>query len=167
MLPDWFLKPETIYATALFVFSIVIATIYTVWPEGVRKVVTFPPRKVSRWLLERRTHQLAMITALHGDAYQLVLWALWNVVAVMGSIIGVSLLSGSVLLVAYLLGKRVDGWFLSGFYANTIGTILGRSWWAYEVLRFLYNYESAKTELAAEIEELRAKAMISSRSNLP
>lgn len=158
MLPDWFTKPETIYSTCLFILSTIITTIYTVSPDGVKRVVSLPPRRANRWLLERRTYQLKVITRIHNDPYQLILWALLNVSSAIGNILGLSILSGIALLILDFAGKNVNGWFFAGVYATTFGSIFARSYLAQEIIMYLYTYESSRKTLTQEIEELTRKS---------
>lgn len=156
-LPPWLTKPETIYATILFLVSVSATIILGLWPREVRKLLKVPPRKLADWTLKRHEYELALLERLHNNPYRLLLWALWNLTVSSRYAVWMVGISSIVGLVGYyFIGKDAFRPFIIGLSSPLLGAFAGRCFVMYEVITCLYDYDATTARLKASIEKLQA-----------
>ncbi len=71
----WFIKPEVIYATVLFLIAL-FATVYT---STARRLMGLPLKSLKRLALRDYKLELATLESIHGNSYNFLLWIFWNI----------------------------------------------------------------------------------------
>ena len=74
-LPDWLIKPETLFAIVLFVLGVLVS----LFSVEIRRLLSVPPRKWRGLRVARLQYRLNLMQRLHNDAYRLLLYFMWSI----------------------------------------------------------------------------------------
>jgi len=150
MIPEWLRKPETIYATVLFLISVGVG----LYPSEIKGMMKIPGKRIQSVALRRLEGELWVITSLNENGYRLLLWALWHIVDSLKKIFQlVVITSGFNLIVGLISGHPIWPNPISPglLLPPTVGVLAGHWRVASRILNGLLRFDARKAELDKEI----------------
>lgn len=156
-IPDWLMKPETLFAIGLFLLGVLVS----VFSTDIRRFLSLPPRKWKKARAARLRYRLNLTKRLHNDPYRLLLYLLWSI-AEAGWQVVITFLPALWILsfLPVFTGKPKQPFNLEGMLMPASGILFSWIWNLRKTVDDLYHYDERTKYYEDQIKRLDPEPVV-------